>query len=478
MTISEASLKSNRCSIYVAHLKLVEVKGPRDRLSDKQLLWLEVLSEEIGLDTSVMHVEEPEKHAKRKIKERATTAKSAPTKRQNKRRKRRTVNRFRFHARWQRAQQLIQLSVRQRQLHRQTTMAGERMRSVLWTDGGLQLIDQRKLPTELVLMRCETVDDVTCAIADMAVRGAPAIGAAGAFGLAIAAKNFQATASSTKEDLLKTVEQAKTTIDAARPTAVNLTWATERVVKELHGVSVADLAAYTLTVAQALAEEDVAINKRLSEFGAEIVPAGANILHHCNTGALATVDIGTAIGVIYECHAQGKNVHVWVDETRPRLQGARLSAWELMREGVPIHLIADNAAGYLMLSGKVDVVLFGADRVAANGDVVNKIGTYKLAVVAKENKVPVYACVPTSTIDLNFLEGMGIPIEERSADEVACIRGVRIAPEGCPVFNPAFDVTPNRYLTGIITEEGVCYPPFEQSLAKAVAAAEKRRAQA
>lgn len=259
--------------------------------------------------------------------------------------------------------------------------------------------------------------------------------------------------------------------------------ATERVVKELRAkvqehVSVADLAAYTLTVAQALAEEDVAINKRLSEFGAEVVLAGSNILHHCNTGALATVDIGTAIGVIYECHAQGKNVHVWVDETRPRLQGARLSAWELMRESVPIHLIADNAAGYLMLAGKVDVVLFGADRVAANGDVVNKIGTYKLAVVAKENKVPVYACVPTSTIDLNFLEGMGIPIEERSADEVACIRGVRIAPEGCPVFNPAFDITPNRYLTGIITEEGVCYPPFEQSLAKAVAAAEKRRAQA
>ncbi|POM63226.1 S-methyl-5-thioribose-1-phosphate isomerase, partial [Phytophthora palmivora] len=232
-------------------------------------------------------------------------------------------------------------------------MAGERMRSVLWVDSGLQLIDQRKLPTELVLVRCETVEDVTRAIADMTVRGAPAIGAAGAFGLAIAAKNFPVTASSTKAELLTAVDQAKITIDAARPTAVNLTWATERVVKELRvkvheDVSVADLVAYTLTVAQALAEEDVAINKRLSEFGAEIVPTGSNILHHCNTGALATVDIGTAIGVIYECHAQGKNVHVWVDETRPRLQGARLSAWELMREGVPIHLIADNAAGYLM----------------------------------------------------------------------------------------------------------------------------------
>lgn len=232
-----------------------------------------------------------------------------------------------------------------------------------------------------------------------------------------------------------------------------------------------------LEAAQALAEEDVAINKRLSEFGAEVVPQGANVLHHCNTGALATVDIGTAIGVIYECHRQGKGIHVWVDETRPRLQGARLSAWELMREGVPMHLIADNAAGYLMLSGKVDVVLFGADRVARNGDVVNKIGTYKLAVVAKENKVPVFACVPTTTIDLDFLDGSGIPIEERSAEEVTCVGGVRVAPVDCPVFNPAFDVTPFKYLTGIITEEGVCYPPFEQSLPAAVARAEQRRLQ-
>ncbi|CAI5736836.1 unnamed protein product [Peronospora destructor] len=330
-------------------------------------------------------------------------------------------------------------------------MTNERMRSVLWTNGGLQLIDQRKLPMELVLMRCNTVDDVTHAITDMAVRGAPAIGAAGAFGLALGAKNFQATESSTREEFLKALEQAKATIDAARPTAVNLTWATDRVVKELRvkvqgQASVADLVTYTLTIAQALAEEDVAINKRLSQFGAELVSAGSNILHHCNTGALATVDVGTAIGVIYECHAQGKNVHVWVDETRPRLQGARLSAWELMREGVPMHLIADNAAGYLMLAGKVDVVLFGADRVAANGDVVNKIGTYKRG------------C-------------------DRQGEQRASVRGVRIAPEGCPVFNPAFDITPNRYLTGIITEEGVCYPPFKQSLAKVVAAAEKRRAE-
>ncbi|TMW59385.1 hypothetical protein Poli38472_004454 [Pythium oligandrum] len=361
-------------------------------------------------------------------------------------------------------------------------MATDRMRSVLWKDDGLQLIDQRMLPTELVVMRCETVEQVMIAIRDMAVRGAPAIGAAGAFGLAIAANAFVVTESATVDAFLKAIEEAKAFIDAARPTAVNLTWATERVVQAIkrraeQGLTVSELVKHTLVAAQALAEEDVDINRRLSEFGASIVKPGSNILHHCNTGALATVDIGTAIGVIYESHKQGKNIHVWVDETRPRLQGARLSAWELMREGVPMHLIADNAAGYLMLAGKVDVVLFGADRVAANGDVVNKIGTYKLAVVAKENKIPVFACVPTSTIDLTFEEGLTIPIEERSEEEVTCIRGVRIAPENCPVFNPAFDATPNQYLTGIITEEGICYPPFNESLAKAKAAAEARMKQ-
>ncbi len=202
----------------------------------------------------------------------------------------------------------------------------------------------------------------------------------------------------------------------------------------------------------------------MAKFGAEIVPENANILHHCNTGSLATVAIGTALGVIYECHQQNKNIHVWVDETRPRLQGARLTAWELMREGVPLHLIADNAAGHLMMTGKVDLVLFGADRVAANGDVANKIGTYKLAVVAAENKIPVYAVVPTSTIDFSFATGETIPIEERCEEEVANVGTQRIAPENCPVYNPAFDVTPHKYLTGIITEKGICYPPFDKSL--------------
>lgn len=231
--------------------------------------------------------------------------------------------------------------------------------------------------------------------------------------------------------------------------------------------------------AHELAEEDVAVNDAIGQAGAELVPAGANMLHHCNTGSLATVDVGTALGVIYSAHAAGKGVHVWVDETRPRLQGARLTAWELMKAGVPMHLIADNASGHLMAAGKVDVVVFGADRVAANGDTANKIGTYKLAVVAKEHSIPVYACVPTSTIDLALADGSGIPIEERGADEVAAILGeYPIAPAGVPVYNPAFDVTPAKFITAIVTEEGVCYPPFQESLAAAVQRANAKRSAA
>ncbi|MGC8880639.1 MAG: S-methyl-5-thioribose-1-phosphate isomerase, partial [Anaerolineae bacterium] len=220
--------------------------------------------------------------------------------------------------------------------------------------------------------------------------------------------------------------------------------------------------------ARTIADEDVQINRRIGEVGAAIVPDGANILTHCNAGALATVDYGTALGVVRMAVEQGKRVHVWVDETRPRLQGARLTAWELMRDGIPMTLIADNAAGHLMRAGRVDLVLFGADRVAANGDVANKIGSYKLAVLAKENGIPCYAASPTSTIDLSLATGDEIPIEERPAEEVTVIDGRRIAPEGVPVYNPAFDVTPHRYLTGIITENGIAYPPFGISLRRMV----------
>ncbi len=214
----------------------------------------------------------------------------------------------------------------------------------------------------------------------------------------------------------------------------------------------------------------------MGAFGAEIVPQGANILTHCNAGSLATVDYGTVLGVIRAAHEGGKGIHVWVDETRPRLQGARLTAWELMHDEIPMTLIADNASGMLMRLGRVQVVLYGVDRVAANGDVANKIGSYKLAVLAKENGIPCYSVVPTPTIDLSLANGDLIPIEERNAEEVTMVGAERIAPESVAVYNPAFDVTPHRYLTGIITEEGICYPPFEVSLRKAVEAAQQRRA--
>jgi methylthioribose-1-phosphate isomerase len=348
------------------------------------------------------------------------------------------------------------------------------MRTVFWEDGKVKMIDQRVLPAETVIVEFDTVEGVAFSIADMAVRGAPAIGATGAYGMALAGFLSPAT---DRDGLLNDLRRAKKTLDGSRPTAVNLSWATKRLLDlaeatALHHVD--DIRSALLAEAEVLADEDVEINRRMGFFGAEVVPDRANILHHCNTGALATVDFGTALGVIFAAQEQGKAIHVWVDETRPRLQGARLTAWELMHAEIPMHLIADNAAGHLMRTGQVDVVLYGADRVAANGDVANKVGSYKLAVVARENGIPVYSVVPTSTIDLNLASGDEIPIEERSADEVTHINGVNIAPEGVHVYNPAFDVTPHRYLTGIITEEGVCYPPFTVSLRKAKQAAEAR----
>ncbi len=348
------------------------------------------------------------------------------------------------------------------------------VRSVFWENRQVMLIDQRLLPGQLVVAGFDTVDKVAAAIRDMVVRGAPAIGAAGAYGMAQAAFASPAT---DRDSLLADLRRAKAVLDAARPTAVNLSWATGRMLEVAELTVLAnpdDLRSALLAEADAIAAEDVAINRRMGFYGAELIADGANLLHHCNTGALATVDFGTALGVIYACAELGKRVHVWVDETRPRLQGARLTAWELMRAGIPMHLIADNAAGHLMRTGQVDAVLFGADRVAANGDVANKIGTYKLAVVARENAIPVYAVAPTSTVDLMLADGDQIPIEERGAEEVTTIDGAVIAPAGVPVYNPAFDVTPHRYLTAIITEEGVCYPPFDVSLRRAKAAADAR----
>jgi methylthioribose-1-phosphate isomerase len=371
-------------------------------------------------------------------------------------------------------------------------------RTVWWEDGQLKMIDQRVLPLVFQVLSYSNPADVAVAIRDMVVRGAPAIGAAGAFGMALAAQQSPAA---DREGLLSDLGQAKGVLDAARPTAVNLSWATLRVLDRAwqtvlptgtaptlrnledprQGADPAkeaglrDIRSAVLAEAQRIADEDVEVNMRMGAHGAEVVPPQANILTHCNAGSLATVDYGTTLGVVRAAVAAGKRVHVWVDETRPRLQGARLTAWELMRDGIPMTLIADNAAGMLMRAGKVDVVLYGADRVAANGDVANKVGSYKLAVLARENGIPCYSVVPTSTIDLSLANGDLIPIEERDRDEVVKIGAEQIAPDGVLVYNPAFDVTPHRYLTGIITEEGICYPPYEMSLRRAVEAAIERR---
>jgi methylthioribose-1-phosphate isomerase len=340
------------------------------------------------------------------------------------------------------------------------------MRSVEWHDAKVRMIDQRLLPAEFRLVEYEDYRQVAQAIHAMVIRGAPAIGAAAAFGMALAARASQAR---DRDRLLLDLDEAGKVLCAARPTAVNLSWAVARLLRRAEAEpDPAAIPDALLAEAQALADEDVQINRRLGEHGAALVQDGDTILHHCNTGALATVDYGTALGVIRAAHEQGKQIHVLVDETRPRLQGARLTAWELQQLGVPFTLIADNAAGHFMRTGQVDIVLVGADRVAANGDVANKIGTYKLAVVAQANGIPFYSCVPTSTVDLSLSTGDEIPIEERAAEEVTGVvyQGQSVAPEGVRVANPAFDVTPHRYITGIVTEHGIVYPPFGVNLRK------------
>jgi len=348
------------------------------------------------------------------------------------------------------------------------SMAETIERTIEWHAGVVKMIDQRALPHHYVIQSYTDYRDVADAIRTMVIRGAPAIGAAAAFGLALAALQSKAT---NRVDLLRDLEAAAETLRQSRPTAVNLFWAVDRMLRAACDESLASADGVRERIvreAQRLADEDVEINRRMAEHGATLIRDGDTILHHCNTGALAAVDWGTALGAIRMAHLQGKRIHVLVDETRPRLQGARLTAWELMRWGVPMTLIADNAAGHYMRTGKVNLVMVGSDRTAANGDVANKIGTYKLAVLAKENGIPFYPVVPTSTIDLNLNSGDEIPIEERDEREVTEIDGVRIAPVGVQVGNPAFDVTPHRYVTGIVTENGIAYPPFEVSLKKMV----------
>jgi methylthioribose-1-phosphate isomerase len=332
------------------------------------------------------------------------------------------------------------------------------------------MIDQRLLPGEFREVSLTSYDQVADAIQQMVVRGAPAIGASAAYGMALAANTSSA---SEVAEMRVEMAAAAETLRAARPTAVNLTWAIDRMLKVSNDPdldNVRDLRDAMIDQAQRIADEDVEINKRMAAHGAGLMMENETVIHHCNTGALATVDWGTALGVIRMAHEHGKRPHVLVDETRPRLQGARLTAWELEQYEVSYEIITDNAAGYFLSSGKVDRVLVGADRVAANGDVANKIGTYMLALAAKDNQVPFFAVVPTSTVDITLAEGNQIPIEERDSGEVLDlkVKNEQVAPAGAMARNPAFDVTPHRLLTGIVTENGVVYPPFERNLHQAV----------
>lgn len=337
-------------------------------------------------------------------------------------------------------------------------------RTVFWEDGQVCMIDQRILPGEFRINRYKTVPEVADAIRTMVVRGAPAIGASAAFGMALAARNSDAV---DRAALLQDLEAAGDLLGKSRPTAVNLFWGIARMRECARAPSLADAEAVRAAVrnaAQRLADEDIAINQRMGAYGAELIPDDATIIHHCNTGSLATVGWGTALGVVRSAFAQGKKLHVLVDETRPRLQGARLTSWELKNCGIDHTIIADGASGHYMRRHGVDLCLVGADRIAANGDTANKVGTYNLAVLAHENHVPFYVVAPFSTVDLSTAHGDLIEIEERDPDEVTTVLGQRIAPEGVRAGNPAFDVTPNHYITAIVTEYGVVRPPFVVNL--------------
>ncbi|MFN9265395.1 MAG: S-methyl-5-thioribose-1-phosphate isomerase [Acidobacteriota bacterium] len=330
--------------------------------------------------------------------------------------------------------------------------------TIEWTAEGVVMIDQTRLPRETVFVTCRSYTEVADAIKTMIIRGAPAIGVAAAMGVAIGVER-----SEDEFDLICS------TLAATRPTAVNLFWGIERM-RRLHatltGQSRAEIVSALVAEARRVKDEDVAICKAIGEHGAPLVPDGKTVLTHCNAGALATAGYGTALGVIRAAVAAGKKIDVFADETRPFLQGARLTAWELQQDGIPTTLITDNMAGHFLKSGRIGCVVAGADRIAGNGDVANKIGTYGVAVLAKENGVPFYVAAPISTLDLTLSSGDQIPIEERSSKEVTEVYGVPVAPEGIAVLNPAFDVTPNRYVAGIITEKGVAYPPFTESLAR------------
>lgn len=343
------------------------------------------------------------------------------------------------------------------------------MQTLAWDEEKRQLkvIDQRKLPSELHYITLQSTRDIFEAIRNMTVRGAPAIGVAAAYGLVMAAVQSRAN---TLAEMRVYLKRAIDFLGSSRPTAVNLHWALQRMMAltELDYKQPEEMLSVLESEAKKISEEDEAANRQMAVHGAQFIHDGDTIIHHCNTGALATTAWGTALGVIRLAHEQGKRVHVLVDETRPRLQGARLTAWELSQYGIPYEIITDNAAGYFLRTGQAVKVLFGGDRVAGNGDVANKIGSYMLALAAYDNHVPVYSVVPTTTIDLHLDSGNQIPIEERDPQEVLDIqiKNEPATPKGAKARNPAFDVTPHRLITAIITERGVVNPPFSQNLAK------------
>jgi len=334
-------------------------------------------------------------------------------------------------------------------------------RAIEWLDGKLRILDQSRLPREQVFADLDNYHDVVLAIKEMRVRGAPAIGVAAAYGIALGASGIE---TADKGEFLAQLQQVMQAFAASRPTAVNLFQAIDRMKKAARGDGVAEIKNSLVDEAKRIHQEEVTATRQLSQLGTELIEDGFTLLTHCNAGPLATAGYGTALGVIKAAKEQGKKVSVFATETRPLLQGARLTTWELMQEGIPVTLVTDSMAGYFMQQGKIDCVIVGADRIAANGDVANKIGTYTLAVLANAHGIPFYVAAPTTTIDLSLTSGYQIPIEERSPEEVTHIQGVAIAPEGIDVANPAFDITPNQYITAIITEKGIIRGPYTEGL--------------
>lgn len=338
------------------------------------------------------------------------------------------------------------------------------IRTVDWADGKVRLIDQTALPQRFEVIELSDYRQVADAIRDMKVRGAPAIGVAAALGVALGAQSIEAANWAQFHAQIRRIADH---IRATRPTAVNLFWGIDRmllIAEESRNMTVREIKEALVAQAIRMLKEDEEVNRKIGEHGAKLIPQVANVLTHCNAGALATVGHGTALGIIRTAAAAGKNLHVYADETRPRLQGMKLTAWELMQDGIPVTIIADNMAGMLMARGDISCCIVGADRIAANGDTANKVGTYSLSVLAKAHGVPFYVAAPFSTVDIAARNGSAIPIEERPAEEMTHIDGVRIAPEGARVINPAFDVTPASNITAIVTEEGVIRPPFEGKL--------------